>query len=271
MKGFESRKRWYGAVSVTLIGASLVLSAPLSARAATVATDFSEPTFQNGQQLSDYELAQLRGKAVNGRQVLFFGVEMSMNWKSPAGEEVHARADLGIDMANGQPSPTFTSHITATTPEQYAAYRQAMSDAGQVVDAGSSNAKGVVQLVQAGGDFNSANNRFWIDVGQDVGRGSVSPGNNEQSLETPAGAHVAITKQAGSLGMTLDIPGTGRASQEILSRRGLHQSIQLSSSHQTISNMTRLRVQLGEASSAKIGQDVKRMLQSVRGLDHLRQ
>ncbi|RUA22623.1 hypothetical protein DSL92_04910 [Billgrantia gudaonensis] len=93
MKVFECKRRWYGAVSVTLLGASLMLSTPLSARAAAVATDFSDPVFQNGQRLSDHELAQLRGKAVNGRQVLFFGVEMSMNWKSPAGEEVHARAD----------------------------------------------------------------------------------------------------------------------------------------------------------------------------------
>ncbi|RUA22624.1 hypothetical protein DSL92_04915 [Billgrantia gudaonensis] len=52
--------------------------------------------------------------------------------------------------------------------------------------------------------------------------------------------------------MTLDIPGADALVRKFFTP-GLHQSIQLSNSHQTINNMTWLRVQLGEA-SAKIGQ-----------------
>ncbi|QFU02686.1 hypothetical protein FIU83_13665 [Halomonas sp. THAF5a] len=266
------KSQWWrcrGTFGVSLIGASLVLSAPLAARAATVATDFSSPVFQHSRQLSDHELAQLRGKAVNSREVLFFGVEMSMDWSTAAGEKVHARANLGFDMASGQPSPTFSSHITATTPEEYAAYRQSTVGQGAVIDGGTANGTGVVQLVQAGGDFNSANNAFWIDVGHEVGRGEMPAANNALGMTTPGGAQVSIDRQSGRLGMTLDLPGAGLARQEIVSRRGLRQSIQLSSNRQQVRNMTRLRIQLGEATGATSRQDMQRMLESIRVLERI--
>lgn len=269
MNGHESQRRWRGTMIVSLIGFSIMITATSPSQASAVATDFSDPAFQHGRQLADHELAQLRGKAVNSREILFFGVEMSTRWQTSAGEDIHARANLGFDMAGAQPSPQFSTHITATTPEEYAAYQQVISNTAPVLDAGSFNAEGVVQLVQAGGDFNSANNAFWVDVGQDVGLASSQPANNKLTETTLSGAQVAIGRQAGELGMTLSVPGAGVASQEIRSRQGLHQSIRLTSDHQQISNMTRLQVQLGGSSNAGITNEFKYLLQSVRSLERL--
>lgn len=269
MGGPENKRRWRSTLTVSLIGASILITTTLHAQAETVATDFSDPAFQQGRQLSDNELAQLRGKAVNSREILFFGVEMTTRWQTSTGEDIHARADLGIDLRGGEPSPQFSTHITATTPAEYAAYQEAINGAVPVLDAGSSNAQGVVQLVQAGGNFNSANNAFWVDVGHDVVRGSSRPSNNKLTETTPGGAQVTIGKHAGGVGMSLSVPGAGVAIQEIRSRQGLHQAIQLTSDHQQISNMTRLHVQLGKSSSASINDDFKHVLNSVRALEHL--
>lgn len=269
MNGHES-KRCHGKMTVSLLGASLIMAfTPLAQAATTASTDFSDSAFQNGRQLADHELAQLRGKAVNSREILFFGVEMSTRWQTSAGEDIHARANLGFDMAGGQPTPQFSTHITATTPEAYAAYQHAMSDTTPVLDGGSFNAEGVVQLVQAGGDFNSANNAFWVDVGQDVANSNHQPANEKLIETTPGGAQVTIGRQAGGLGMMLSVPGAGVVSQEIRSSRGLHQSIQLISDHQQISNMTRLNVQLGSSSEAGFNHEFKHLLNSVRSLEHL--
>lgn len=267
----NSKRRWGDAVAVPLIGVSMMLTAVPEVQAATVATDFNDPTYQHGRQLTDHELAQLRGKAVNGRQVLFFGVEMTMNWKNvPTGEEIRARANLGIDMASGRPMPTFTTNITATTTDQYAEYQQTMANMPSTLDRGLSNGSGIVQLVQAGGDSNTANNAFWVNVGRDAGRGSSQSGNNDKRTErTSGGALVNIGKQAGGLGMTVTVPGAGEASQVIRAGRGLNQSIQLTSDHQQVSNLTRLHVQLGSGSNADISNEFKSVLRSVRSLEHL--
>ncbi|OBA00540.1 hypothetical protein [Halomonas sp. G11] len=267
MNGHKSIRRWGEAMAVPLIGVSMMLATIPVVQAATVSTDFNDPTYQQGRQLTDHELTQLRGKAVNNREVLFFGVEMSMNWKTSLGEDIHARANLGIDMAGGRPSPTFSSHITSTTPEEYAAYQQAMNNTS-LPGTGLSNGRGVVQLVQAGGDFNTANNAFWVDVGQGAGRNSTQPANGETEL-AQGGALVKVGRQAGGIGMTMTVPGAGVASQDISPGRGLHQSIRLISDHQQISNMTRLNVQLGKVSDAGINRDFKSLLKSVSSLERL--
>ncbi|SER54714.1 hypothetical protein SAMN04487958_101519 [Vreelandella subterranea] len=268
MNRYKSIRRWGEAMAVPLIGVSVMLTGIPAVQAATVATDFSDPTFKSGRQLSDSELAQLRGKAVNSREVLFFGVEMSTSWKTSLGEDIHARANLGINMASGRPSPTFSSHITSTTPEEYAAYQQSVADSSSVNGMGLSNGRGIVQLVQAGGDFNTANNAFWVDVGGGTGRDSSQPANGKTEL-SQGGALVKVGRQAGGIGMTMTVPGAGVVSQDISPGRGLHQAIQLTSDHQQISNMTRLSVQLGNVSESGINRNLKNVLKSVRALDRL--
>lgn len=269
MNGHAKKQYWFNVFTLSLMVVSIIVVVSPRAQGATLATDFNDPAFQQGRQLVDHELEQLRGKAVNSREILFFGVEMSTRWQTSTGEDLHARANLGIDLRGGQPSPQFSTHITATTHAEYAAYQQAMSDTAPVINTGGLNAEGVVQLVQAGGNFNSANNAFWVDVGHEVGRGNVQPANNKLTETTPGGAQVTIGKHSGGLGMSLSVPGAGVVSQEIRSRQGLHQTIQLTSDHQQISNMTRLNVQLGKSSSASINEDFKHVLNSVRALEHL--
>ena len=272
MKGHERKQRRLKPAFQSLMSLSVMIMMMPLAQAETVATDFSETPFQQGRQLKDHELSQLRGKAVNAREILFFGVEMTTRWQTSAGEDIHARANLGFDLTGEQPSSQFSSHITATTPAEYAAYQQAMTDTTNSPAPGLDNAhldaKGVVQLAQAGGNFNSAINNFWVDVGHDMpDRDSPQPANNKLTETTPGGAQVAISRSAGGVGMTLSVPGMGVASQEIRASQGLHQSIQLVSDHQQISNVTRLHIQLGKGTEAGINHEFKRLLSSARSLE----
>ncbi|MFB9867794.1 hypothetical protein [Vreelandella sulfidaeris] len=268
MSGHESKQRRLNPASLSLMSLSVMILMTTLAQAETLATDFSNPTFQHGRQLGDHELSQLRGKAVNSREVLFFGVEMSTRWQTSAGEDILARADLGIDLSGAQPSSRFSTHITATTPAEYAAYQQAMGNVSPVLDAGSANAGGVVQLVQAGGDFNRANNAFWIDVGAENVKSPIPPANNKLTENTLGGAQVEIISSASGVGMTLSVPGMGVVNQEVRANQGLHQSIQLISDHQQVSNLTRLNIQLGNGAGNVVNNEFKHLLKSVRSLEY---
>lgn len=269
MKGFAVRHQRLGVLSAALASASLAVSVPSMGLAAVEATDFDAPLYHDARMLSDDELAGQRGKFVNSREVLFFGVEMSTKWMTAAGETLHAQADLGIDLDGARPVTRFSTNITATTQEAYSAQQASGASATPIVDAGSGNGRGIVQVVQAGGDFNSANNEFWIDVGRNVDR-NVANGNGASQLTSGSGSEIAISRSAGGLGMSMSVPGAGQVRQEILSKYGLRQSVQLGSDHQSIQNVTRLRVQIGQISNNATGQDMKRMLDATRSLNRMR-
>ncbi|WP_163577958.1 hypothetical protein [Halomonas faecis] len=267
MKGFAGRHQRLGVLSVALASASLTMTVPSMGLAAVEATDFEDPVYHDARMLPDEELAGVRGKFVNSREVLFFGVEMSTKWMTAAGETLHAQADLGIDLDGARPVTQFSTNITATTQQAYAAQQAAGAGSMPVNDAGSGNARGIVQVVQAGGDFNSANNEFWIDVGHDVDR-NVATGNGVSQLTTDGGSKIDISRNASGLGMSMSMPGGDQVKQEILSKYGLRQSVQLGSDHQNIQNVTRLRVKIGQMNGN--GLDMKQMLDATRALDRLR-
>jgi hypothetical protein len=260
-----ARRQWtYFATASALLFGGLVTAA----NAATHIDDFESSAVRNDfRQLDASELGELHGRYVEGNQVLLFGMEMSTVWQSPTGEVFEARADLQVDLSGASPAVSFTPHITATSDEAYQELAASSDRQVSVIDSGTGNVSGVVQVVQSGGDFNVAGNDFQLDINYGSRR-QAQTGNGETSLASESGAQVSIQGGANGLGMSIAMPGQGEAAQGIRSGRGLHQSVQLTGSHQEVHNMTRMQVQMDQDIGGNVPTgDLRRALESTRNLE----
>src|SRR5690554_4607514 len=96
-------------------GSALVLLGGINGAvgAAPQIDDFESTALRNDfRPLAAEELAELRGRYVQGNNVLLFGMEMSTVWNSPSGN-FETRANLQVDLSGAKPSVTFTPYITA--------------------------------------------------------------------------------------------------------------------------------------------------------------
>ncbi|WP_162623118.1 hypothetical protein [Billgrantia lactosivorans] len=239
-----------------------------AAGAAGMSTEFeAEAEQRQFRQLDANELADIRGRYVQGNSVLLFGMEMSTVWQTPTGEVFEARADLQVDLSGSDPAVSFTPHISATTDEAYQEYAAANRDQAVVIDSGSRNATGVVQVVQSGGDFNVAGNDFQLDINHG-GMAPAGVGNGESELTSDSGARLSIQGQASGLGMSIVMPGEGEVSQGVDSGRGLHQSVRLTGSHQEVHNMARMQIEMDRntGGNSPTG-ELRRALESTRNLE----
>lgn len=247
-------------VLAALAAASLL--APVSQAAVS---DFSG--FESERQLSDAELAQMRGRFVDKGQVMFFGVRMSSEWQTSAGERLMAGATLHGDLRGATPTASFEPHLTVISSDSLSA---PMSSNGAVVrDSGTGNARGVVQTIQAGGNFNAAANEMQVDILDAAGH-SISVGSNrhpaEQTVVSAAGSQLSVSHGAGGVSVKMNSP-MGNVSQAIVPGRGLRQSVQLTSDFQQVRNITRLQLYMGGSQAGANAADV---LDAVKSARHLR-
>jgi len=252
-------------------GSALVLLAGLSgvADAAPQIDDFESTALRNDfRPLAAEELAELRGRYVQGNNVLLFGMEMSTVWTSPSGDAFTTRANLQIDLSGAKPSVTFTPHVTVNPGDASQNHvATGVNSTTLVVDNGTSNAKGVVQVIQAGGDYNSAGNDFQLNINHGGGFGSTE-NNGQTALSHASGAQMSIQSGAGGLSMSIHVPGQGEVTQGIYAGRGLHQSIQLTGSGLNVHNEARMQVQMNrEMRSAASTRELRSSLHSIRALE----
>ncbi|WP_286986118.1 hypothetical protein [Halomonas sp.] len=223
-----------------LLALSLALGAP-AALAAT--TDFDRfEGFSEARQLSDSELGQQRGRFADKGRLMFFGVQMVSEWRTAAGDHLSAGAQMLGDLSRGQPTVSFQPTITVV---ESAAGLASLGNGATIVDRGTANASGVVQSIQAGGDFNVAANDLVIDVMDASSFGGVSPDTSGNLTRSIAGSTIAVSAVGNNMSVFVDIPGMGSISQAIVPGGGLNQAIQLSSNMQQVRNLTRLQLYMG--------------------------
>lgn len=249
-----------GLVLAALASASLL--APVSQAAVS---DFSG--FESERQLSDAELAQMRGRFVDKGQVMFFGVRMSSEWQTSAGERLIAGATLHGDLRGARPTASFEPHLSVGAVKGMKG--AGSSNGAEVRDSGTGNARGVVQTIQAGGNFNVAANEMQIDILDAAGH-SISVGNSrhaaEQTVVSAAGSQLSVSHGADGISVKMNSP-MGNVSQAIVPGRGLRQSVQLTSDFQQVRNITRLQLYMG---GSQAGANVADVLSAVKSARHLR-
>ncbi|MCE8044509.1 MAG: hypothetical protein ABN479_12775 [Billgrantia sp.] len=254
----------FGNMSLIVVG--IVTGEAVSAAGLSVEFE-SQAEQRQFRQLDASELADIRGRYVQGNSVVLFGMEMSTVWQSPTGEVFETRADLQVDLSGAAPAVTFTPHVTATTGDVYQEYIDASGHQAVVIDSGSGNATGVVQVVQSGGDFNVAGNDFQLDINHgDVGQAGI--GNGESQLTSDSGVQMSVQGGASGLGMSIVMPGQGEVTQGIHAGRGVHQSVSLTGSHQEVHNLARMQIQMDRNMGANVPTgDLRRALESTRNLE----
>lgn len=265
MHGFKQHCRRGGMTALMALAASGVLT-PGEALSAT--SSFSD--FSNGRQLSDAELGQLRGRFVDKGQIMFFGVQMASEWRTSAGEHLQAGATLHGDLTGRTPRVSFEPHLTQISTSGISGVARSGNGAtvrGGGEQMGRGNARGVVQTIQAAGDFNAAANDLQIDV-LDTSQypGATGSPKASGSQRLLSGASVSVNYDASGMGVSLDMPGMGNVKQAIVPSRGLRQSIQLTSNHQQVRNLTRLQLYMGQQGAKGRVSGARSAIESVRQL-----
>jgi|AntDeeMinimDraft_4_1070355.scaffolds.fasta_scaffold03696_3 hypothetical protein len=223
-------------------------------------------SFSEERQLSDAELGQMRGRFVDQGQIMFFGVQMSSEWRTSAGEHLVAGGTLRGDLRGASPTVTFEPHLSVGSSTSLSG--SASGNGAFVQDAGTGNVRGVVQSIQAGGNFNVAANDLQIDILDAAGRGSAgSAGASNTQGRLPSGTRMAVRSGAQGIGVELQVPGMGTVTQAIVPSRGLRQSIQLTSNLQQVRNLTRLQLYMGERGASA---GVPGLRDAIKSARHLR-
>lgn len=227
-------------------------------------SDFA--TFSEERQLSDAELAQLRGRFVDKGKIMFFGVQMSSEWRTSAGEHLMAGSTLRGDLSGASPQVSFEPHLTVG--QSTGLPGSALGSGTVVNDAGTGNARGVVQSIQAGGNFNAAANDLQIDILDAAGHAAPDAQSNGSNLQRQlaSGTQIAVRNGAQGMRVALKVPGMGSATQAVVPGRGLRQSIQLTSDLQRVRNLTRLQLYMGDRGASAGVPGLRGAVKSAQGL-----
>lgn len=259
MNGKGTVRYCYAIATGILIVSGMAFKAPL-VHADTI--DFK--AFDDARRLSDKELADMRGRFVDGNRIIAFGLSMTSLW-SNNGEHLSAGLDFQANLSGTDPSISFTPHLTAYTRDDYQQITQHTAGNGaNVTNLGTANGHGIVQTIQAGGDGNGVLNDFRINI-QSASLDNKGGGNGKYYLESDSGAFLSVEQGKNGMATSIIIPDKGVINQQIVPNLGLHQNVSLQSNYQQIRNITQLNIQMGESMHPMAGQ-ARQALESLRGL-----
>ncbi|WP_454255433.1 hypothetical protein [Pseudomonas sp. Marseille-Q8238] len=194
-------------------------------------------------ELTDPELAQLRGRYVLPNQIISFGVTMSTFWQNSAGQVIGAQVALNID---GQSQP----NLTVTPIQQAIGNGSVTIGNGQVIGgAGLDAVQGIAQSVRTAGDLNSGLNDLSITITRNGSANAPASGEawtGSYSDSNGAGS-VNISSVNGGMRVALTANnGQGFAQQQIASG-GIAQQADISGSLNAVQNLAALNVALRDS------------------------
>ena len=218
-----------------LLGALLLFNPPAGAN----------PLFQPVE-LTDAELAQLRGRYTLPDRIVSFGVTMSSTWQNSAGQVIGAAVKLDLDRGQVQP------WLTITPIDQAGNGQPSASATGQVIGgAGLDSVQGLSQSLRVAGDFNRGLNDLSIEIGAATPNahqaGSVDWA-NDQGFGNAAGT-VSISARDGGLRLTVQASDNQGFAQQRIGAGGMAQHAQIAGTLNQVYNRTALRVTLDNNAS----------------------
>jgi hypothetical protein len=211
--------------------AASILAASLPAGASTL----FQPV-----EVSDQELAQLRGRYVLPDRIISFGVVMTSTWQNSAGQVIGA--EVALNVANGQIQPSlYVRQISSPGNGNVTAGSGTITGG-----AGLENVQGIVQSVRTAGDLNTGLNDLRLRI--TTGNGDVpvdpdaQPWNGSQDFSNAAGL-VHVSTRAGGISIALNASqGQGSSSQQI--GGGVAQHANISGTLNNVRNLAALNVAL---------------------------
>tara|TARA_R110002050_G_scaffold9504_3_gene33487 strand:+ start:4976 stop:5851 length:876 start_codon:yes stop_codon:yes gene_type:complete len=238
-------------MSIFYGGALLIAS---SASAGILPSDIS--VFAQAEELSDNFLGNMRGKFVSSGNIMYFGVEMSTQWRTSVGETITATANLDVNLSNNEPQVTFTPNIT--TEQDNTLQTATINGTSEVGGAGAlDGVSGVVQNIQVAGTSNGIANSIGMNVqrlsGPSINQPTGVTSDKSMSVQTVSGSTATVSMANNALGVSVVVPNQGQTTQQIrsLAMGGgqVMQSVQLGGDQNQIRNMINLTVQMNALSS----------------------
>ncbi|MCU1718556.1 hypothetical protein [Pseudomonas sp. 5P_3.1_Bac2] len=232
---------------------ALLVSVPLHASEAFKALE-----------LSDHELAQLRGRYVLPDRIVSFGIVMTSTWENASGQVIGG--EIGMHLSSGQAQP-----VLYATPIEKSGNGTAVNPGrGQVLGgAGLDSVHGIAQSVRVAGDANQGENH--LEVRLDHNNNAQAPlpkpnGNGAQVYSNSAGT-VRMSNQAGGLAIAIQAGnGQGNSTQQI-GAGGMSQHSAVGGDLNNVRNQTSLAITLRELPSTL---DMRSSLEQLRLLCPIR-
>jgi hypothetical protein len=195
-------------------------------------------------EVSNAQLAELRGRYVLPNSIVHFGVTMSSTWQNSAGQSIGASVGFQVD-EHAQPHLYVTSFSVA---DEVLAPGDGTAGGQVIGGAGLSDVQGVSQSVRSAGDMNDGLNSIEIVVnrsGQAVAlpAGAV-PWDGSAGPSGAAGV-VSISTLGGGLTMQIDAGAQGVALQRI-GAGGINQQANFTGNLNTLLNQATINVALRE-------------------------
>ena len=218
-------------------------------------------------EVSDDDLAGMRGRYIAPNQILSFGVQMSTTWQTPGGGIVST--------VTFQVNPQFQPTITVETRPQAASTPQpqagATSPSSSVVTAGGiGNVAGVTQTIQTAGNSNDAANNIQLNLTSSPQAAPANANGNTivitgpgRYAQTQGNTKTTVVLDNNGLALNLSMPGGGSALQQVGSQ-GLRQSVQIISDLNMVRNSM---VAIAQLKTPMLGTEtLGRTLNSLQGL-----
>ena len=237
-------------------------------------------------EVPDSGLAEMRGRFVsnNGNDLLYFGVEMTTQWQTGAGELAIAGVSLAANMPQGQLNAAnvqIRPHLTLVrtadpppeTPVQDGPIRTATLGGN-----GFATATGVVQAIQVAGDTNQVVNDLYINIQKQpggTGPGTANGGplltkTGTQELVSDSGTKASVQAGNNRLGVTVSVPDQGEVIQQIRGGQAgaILQQARVFSDVNVVHNVITLYAQMAPLSQIQsaINTNLEAAIYSLRGL-----
>lgn len=195
-------------------------------------------------ELSDQELASLRGRFVMPGRIISFGIAMTSTWQNANGEVIGATSSMQIQQSTIQPQ-FYVSKID----EKGTGTSQSQGTGTVTGGNGLNSTGGVTQVVRAAGDYNTAYNN--VDI--NVTKANQAPATQQQGQALAAGSTLTGANGAGSMsvsstgsGIQLNILANNNQGSTVqrLAQGGLLQNTTLLGAGNQVRNITSLNVVL---------------------------
>ncbi|RTE64907.1 hypothetical protein EH243_14600 [Amphritea opalescens] len=229
-----------------------------------------------GAAVSDSELASMRGRFIDGRNVTFFGVSMMTDWYLQSGKHIDMEMQVNFDLSGDRYQPTMSMYRSQDVGSQVASGYSGDEPLDNISNSqGLNSVSGVVQNIQVAGDQNRVENGVeWTisdqaAVQQTDGLVKVDVAESQNHL-TEEGVGTKVSVGTDGVGYQVDVPDVGRVTQHINSSQltggNILQSTQLNSDLNQVFNRIGLTVTLSPETSNMHPQNINNALNQLRGL-----
>ena len=198
-------------------------------------------------EISDAEMANLRGRYILPEGIVHFGVTMSTSWRNSSGAIIGSRVELSV---NSLAKANLTVSMIDGAGDGYSP----STGTGQVIGGqGLNNVQGISQSVRTAGDYNSGENYVDVHISRSPGQTFSTEGQSwggPQQFQNEAGT-AQVSSVNGGLQMQLEANQNQGVASQSIGRGGIAQQANIRGAMNQVHNLTSLNVAMRENPAAR--------------------